>query len=468
MATKLDIKKQWYMATVLETCAAFEVHMKKGLTQEQVRERSVKSKKVTHTPTPKITPIFWGILIIMLVLSVSVFVLESMHAVLVFTFSASLIGAFALTQQNFVRHVVMTVAKVPQKQVSVRRDGAIVQIAANSVVPGDIFVLTQGDYVPVELRLLELKNLYVDETGSTGQSIPEQKNTFTLHKKTKPQDQKNMIAAGSYIHSGSGIGVAISVADLPAEHVELTPHTLNKKQQKRHIGIVICVFALGLTIVFFKVSLFAVIGLSALLALAVHYYVTFWLQYVTWGSLYDQAAVSGLRFKDFKQLKTFVKSDFVFVDVPSDYIDIAAFIHQLQAELRIEVRPLVKATNVKSLENELNIEDSALTYKQFMGTSRAKKIQLLNEYQLLVGFDSVATAEAISIMQQAGHHVVWVDDADTPQPASAIASSYVSLNTNPTAFLLAKSDIVFARQASLKRLALFFDVKTRFKNMTAY
>jgi hypothetical protein len=468
MVTKSDIKKQWYMATVLETCAAFEVQMKKGLSPEQVRERSSKAKKSPTQSLPKITFIFWAVLVIMLVLSASVFVLESRNAVLVFTFSSSLLGAFALTQQGFVRHVLTTVAKVPQKQVSVRRDGSVVQISADAVVLGDIFVLSQGDYVPVDVRLLEIKNLLVDERESTGQETPELKNTFTLHKKTKPQNQKNMIAAGSYIYSGNGIGIAVSPVDKAQEQIELTPQKLNRKQQRRHTFGITAVFLLGLTIAFFDIPIFAVIGLSALLALAVHYYAVFWLQNVTWASLYDQAMVSGVRFKGFKQLKSFVKSDFVFVSVPSDFADLAAFIHQLQAELHVEVRPLVKTANVSLLEKELNIEQSGLTYKQFMGASRAKKIQQLHEYQLLVGFDSVATAEAISIMQQAGHHVLWVDDVAVPEPASRIASSYVALNAEPSAFLKDVSDATFVRQGTLKKLAVILDVKTRFKSTTAY
>ena len=189
-----------------------------------------------------------------------------------------------------------------------------------------------------------------------------------------------MIIAGSFIHSGSGVGIVVSP---PAEIIEniILPHsTLNKVQQRRHALVTGSVFLLGLTIIFFNVSVFAVIALSALLALATHYYAAYWLRYVTWASLYDQAIIGGLKFKDFKKLKIFTQVDYVFIDVPSDFIEIAAFIHELQAELRIEVRPLVKRTDVKSIEAELNINDSALTYNVFMQATRAKKIKLLSEY----------------------------------------------------------------------------------------
>lgn len=471
MATKSDNEKQWYMATVSETCAVFEVQQKKGLNSEQVKERSTKRKKANieaKPKTPTLPGLFWAILTILLVLSASVYELEANNAALIFTLSACLLGGFGLAQQGFVRHILLVVAKTSPPQVRVRRDGVITKISAEAIVPGDILIFSQGDFVPVSARLIELKDLLVDESAATGDSVPVAKNTFALHKKTKQEKQKNMVLAGSYITGGTGIGIAVSSPELTVTYADIAPHTLNKVQQKRYQGAILAVFGLGLTVMFWGISFFAAIGLSAVLALSTYYYASFWLQYVTWASLYDQAASNGLKFRDINGLKSFVKTDMVIINAPHDFADIAAFVHQLQAELRIEVRPLVKQTDVKKLEKELNIQDSALTNAKFMGATRAQKLKLLNEYQLFVGFDDVATTEAVSLLQQTGHHVAWIDDAPTPLFVSTIATSYISQSDSQSEFLQAKSDIAYTKQVSLKRIAVFFDVKTRFKNMTAY
>jgi hypothetical protein len=471
MATKSDNKKQWYMTTVAETCDAFDVQIKKGLTSEQVRERARQLKKTNEKniiKIPKISAVFWATISIMLVLSASVFVLESNTAAFVFAFSACILGAFAFMQQGFVRHILLIIAKAPPVQVTVRRNGSTEQIAATNLVPGDILILNEGDFVPADLRILDVKDILIDESKSTGQAAPVSKNTFVLHKKTKSQSIKNMISAGSYIVSGTGIGLVVLLPETASKSVDLDPQRLNKKQQQRNIGVIIGVFVLGLSVITWGIPIVAAIALSALLAMSAHYYALFWLQYVTWASLYDQAVISGLRFRDFKALKSFSKIDMVFVSLPSDYADMAALIHQLQAELRIEVRPLIKTSDVSKLEKELNIQDSALTYADFMGASRAKKIKQLNDYQLLVGFDSVATAEAVSLVRQSGRHVAWIDDSVIPQPASSIADSYISLVPEPSAFVQSKSDILGGKQVTLRKVAAFFDTKVKFKNITAY
>jgi Ca2+-transporting ATPase len=54
--------------------------------------------------------------------------------------------------------------------VRVRRDGAIGEISARSLVPGDILVFEAGNVVPADCRLLESFNVSVDESTLTGES----------------------------------------------------------------------------------------------------------------------------------------------------------------------------------------------------------------------------------------------------------------------------------------------------------
>jgi Ca2+-transporting ATPase len=53
---------------------------------------------------------------------------------------------------------------------TVIREGADVEISAREVVPGDIVVLSTGDKVPADLRLIEAFNLRTDEASLTGES----------------------------------------------------------------------------------------------------------------------------------------------------------------------------------------------------------------------------------------------------------------------------------------------------------
>src|SRR5205823_5818006 len=58
---------------------------------------------------------------------------------------------------------------------NVCRDGAWSQIPRRAVVPGDRIRLSAGDLVPADARLLEARDLHVNEAALTGESMPTEK-----------------------------------------------------------------------------------------------------------------------------------------------------------------------------------------------------------------------------------------------------------------------------------------------------
>ena len=58
---------------------------------------------------------------------------------------------------------------------TVQRDGASREVPARAVVPGDVIHLGAGDLVPADARLLEAKDLFLNEAALTGESLPVEK-----------------------------------------------------------------------------------------------------------------------------------------------------------------------------------------------------------------------------------------------------------------------------------------------------
>ncbi len=58
---------------------------------------------------------------------------------------------------------------------TVLRDGAWREILARTLVPGDVIRLSAGDMVPADARLLDAKDLHVNEAALTGESLPVEK-----------------------------------------------------------------------------------------------------------------------------------------------------------------------------------------------------------------------------------------------------------------------------------------------------
>ncbi|MDP2624804.1 MAG: HAD-IC family P-type ATPase, partial [Candidatus Peregrinibacteria bacterium] len=90
------------------------------------------------------------------------------------------------------------------------RNGKVIQVDANRLVPGDIILLGEGDNVPADSRLIEQNELQVDESPLTGESVPVHKQTEAINKKILHLDEhENIIFMGTAITHGTGKAVVI-------------------------------------------------------------------------------------------------------------------------------------------------------------------------------------------------------------------------------------------------------------------
>ena len=81
----------------------------------------------------------------------------------------------------------------------VRRDGKIIEINSEEIVPGDIVLLDAGRFVPADLRLTISANLQIEESALTGESVPSDKNASALYDDPKNSDRRQ-IKYGIYVH----------------------------------------------------------------------------------------------------------------------------------------------------------------------------------------------------------------------------------------------------------------------------
>ncbi|GCD48173.1 cation-translocating P-type ATPase [Streptomyces paromomycinus] len=87
----------------------------------------------------------------------------------------------------------------------VRRDGKEAEIPAEQVVVGDVVLLTAGNEVPADGRIIAASALQIDEATLTGESAPVAKEARTLHgERPGPADQSNMAFMNTPVTHGSG------------------------------------------------------------------------------------------------------------------------------------------------------------------------------------------------------------------------------------------------------------------------
>ena len=90
----------------------------------------------------------------------------------------------------------------------VRRDGAEAQIPAEQLVAGDVVLISAGDEVPADGRIVTSSALQIDESALTGESVPAGKDAATLSGgEVGPGEQSNMAFMHTPVTHGSGVVV---------------------------------------------------------------------------------------------------------------------------------------------------------------------------------------------------------------------------------------------------------------------
>ncbi len=79
-----------------------------------------------------------------------------------------------------------------------------------NVVPGDIIQLSAGDIVPADIRLIQSKDLFINQSLLTGESLPVEKHAeMNDVETTNPLELTNLVFAGTNVETGSAIGIVI-------------------------------------------------------------------------------------------------------------------------------------------------------------------------------------------------------------------------------------------------------------------
>jgi Ca2+-transporting ATPase len=91
------------------------------------------------------------------------------------------------------------------------RDGGVRRVDVSRLVPGDVIILTRGDVVPADARLLDAHDITVDESALTGESAPVLKATAPLAQPFVPlADRINMVYRGTTVTGGSGRAIIVA------------------------------------------------------------------------------------------------------------------------------------------------------------------------------------------------------------------------------------------------------------------
>lgn len=111
------------------------------------------------------------------------------------------------------RSLVVTTASV-SRRVSTDAITKEIELEFSRLVPGDIVHVSAGDMIPADLRVLSVKDLFVNQSSLTGESMPVEKYSVEeLSGKTNTPDLSNICFMGTNVLSGTAVGVVIATGE---------------------------------------------------------------------------------------------------------------------------------------------------------------------------------------------------------------------------------------------------------------
>ena len=219
-----------------------------GLTKSEVEKRQKKygkNKLKEKKPTPLIvlflTQFVDALIALLVIAAIAAFAIGDVIDASVILIAVLLNAILGFIQEYRSQKAVETLKTMMVTKAVVKRENEILEIDSCELTVGDIVIVDEGNKVPADLILIESKNLSVDESNLTGESVAVDKN---------PKEELYM---DSNILSGNGVGVVVKIgmdttigqiAELVQEDSDETP--LQKRVEKLGkilslIAIIVCI-----------------------------------------------------------------------------------------------------------------------------------------------------------------------------------------------------------------------------------
>lgn len=129
-------------------------------------------------------------------------------------FGVILVNAIiGFVQEYKAKQAINSLKNMLNTKTTIIRDGKKSLVLSSEITFGDIVILNSGDKIPADLRLLEVKNLKIDESSLTGESVPAEKSIQIVPEQTVLADRINMAYAGTLVSYGQALGVVVAIGD---------------------------------------------------------------------------------------------------------------------------------------------------------------------------------------------------------------------------------------------------------------
>ncbi|WPP52025.1 cation-transporting P-type ATPase [Catalinimonas niigatensis] len=217
----MEIEKvKWHTLTVDQVTKDLETNINKGLSNAEVSERLKRYGENSITPKKRQSSLIRFLLqfnqpLIYILLGATLVTLilgEYPDATVIFAVVLinSIIGYI---QETKALKAIDALSRSMSTSAKVIRNGRSVVVDSIHLVPGDIIIIQPGDKMPADVRLVSIKDLQVDESALTGESVAIEKSTEVVNEDAILGDRKNLGFATTVVTYGTGKGIVVSTGD---------------------------------------------------------------------------------------------------------------------------------------------------------------------------------------------------------------------------------------------------------------
>ena len=206
----------WHTLRKNEVINSFKTNINEGLTEQEVQKRQEKYEKNKLKDKPKeslLTRFFKQfndfMIIILIIASIVSAVVSKMQGENDYIDSFIIIAIVVLNaimgvvQEAKAEKSIEALKEMTPTIAKTLRDGKLLTINAEELVPGDIVILEAGNYVPADCRLIESYNLKIEESSLTGETEGVEKEADVTFKEDIPLgDIKNMAFMATIVVNG--------------------------------------------------------------------------------------------------------------------------------------------------------------------------------------------------------------------------------------------------------------------------
>ncbi|HEU5110891.1 MAG TPA: HAD-IC family P-type ATPase, partial [Micromonosporaceae bacterium] len=118
-------------------------------------------------------------------------------------------AAIGFAQEYSAERTAQALQEMVPHRCRVLREGQRREVAVRELVPGDVVVLEAGDAVPADCRLVEARDLAVDNAALTGESRPVRRSSEPVPAQTPSLQARNRVFMGTSVAAGTGRGIVL-------------------------------------------------------------------------------------------------------------------------------------------------------------------------------------------------------------------------------------------------------------------